>query len=245
MRPIRHIAIVAVLTLLASQARGQTQDTPADRYNRFLLRWNAARDESGPNSDLPKASRATAARRLAPADVARAGRFNSRGPFNPAITQFKPGVYATFGNPVGSREGFPFHNSDVVVVASIASTTVGLSLDETTLFTQAEGVAEDILSGPIKRGDHLTATRQGGALQTDSGVIVTRDAKKLSPRPNRRYVLFLKSRPESADFDIVSGFDISGQGVLPLELDSATMPFSEMKITAFMTALRNAAAQAR
>jgi len=218
------------------------------RYKQFMERWYALRNAGGANSDLPQGRTADASRRPTPADVARAARFNAGGPGRWLVTRAKPGVYLRFTDRMFAREGLPFGDSDLVVVSTVTDVSVGLSLDETSLFSVVRSTADEIVHGPsalLAEGSEFIATRRGGALQTEQGIVATGDEHEMIPRPGRRYVLFLKAVGRSSDFDVVAGFDISDAAVTPLELDIQAMPFSEMSVPDFLAALSEAAGRAR
>lgn len=115
----------------------------------------------------------------------------------------------------------PVANSDVVLIGGVLDATAHLSNDKTGIYSefnvQVEEVLKDGTKGPIYPGRVVSLERYGGAVRFPSGSIQTHETKGQGmPRAGERYVFFLK-REDETDFTIVTGYQLNGQTVLPLD----------------------------
>jgi hypothetical protein len=118
--------------------------------------------------------------------------------------------------------GIPASNSDAVVTGTIDDVNAYISSDRTTVYSEVTLNIEEVLKKdpryPLVSGLILSAERPGGAVRFPSGKILRRgELGRNIPQAGRRYLLFLKYNEAGKDFSIVTGYELAGNYVLPLD----------------------------
>lgn len=116
----------------------------------------------------------------------------------------------------------PVEESTTIIVATVKENAAFLSSDQHTVYSEFELLVEQVLfsSGgtPISPGGSVTAGREGGAVRFRSGRIMRiRIHQQGFPNVGGRYLFFLKERPETSDYSIVTGYKLDGNDVYPLD----------------------------
>jgi hypothetical protein len=147
----------------------------------------------------------------------------------------------------------PVEQSDVVVLGDIVDGAAHLSDDRTGIYSEFTVHVDEIFqdaTGAVAAGGSLTVSRAGGGVRFASGRTQKyRIGRQGMPRDGRRYVLFLKRMPEG-DLIILTGYEISGGRVTPLDGEGSKDPRSDLPFAqyrgadqaAFLTDVRKAAA---
>jgi hypothetical protein len=154
----------------------------------------------------------------------------------------------------------PFAQSDVVLIGGVVSSKAHLSNDKTGIYSEFGVQVEEILNDPsgtsgnsIHSGDTVYLERFGGAVRFPSGVIQTYETRGQGmPGVGQRYLFFLK-RITEADFSIVTGYQLDGEVVSPLDGSiggegDASYPFDGYQgsdVSTFLQTVRTQAAQKR
>ncbi|MGI9105773.1 MAG: hypothetical protein ACR2G4_05950 [Pyrinomonadaceae bacterium] len=128
----------------------------------------------------------------------------------------------------------PIGQSDAIVIGEVTDAQAFLSNDKTSVYSEftvrIEEPIKQISSMPLAAGGSITAERQGGAVRFPSGKVLQRGALgKNSLSIGRRYVLFLKYNNDAQDYSVITGYELRGGRVFPLD----GIPESEGKITQF------------
>jgi hypothetical protein len=118
----------------------------------------------------------------------------------------------------------PFKQSDVVLIGGVLHSNAHLSNDKTGIYSEFEVQVEEILkdlNGTVKdsisAGSTVCVERFGGAVRFPSGGIQKYETTGQGmPVVGQRYVFFLK-RINETDFSIVTGYQLDGQIVSPLD----------------------------
>ena len=121
-----------------------------------------------------------------------------------------------------AEPAFPI-TSDVIVVGTIREAKAYLSEDRTNIYSEVSLSIEEILKAPpqygLKVGGTVSGDRRGGGVRFPSGKILRREYwMRRIPAAGRRYLLFLKDAGD-AGFSIVTGYELTGKGVQPLDGD--------------------------
>ena len=116
----------------------------------------------------------------------------------------------------------PVSRSDVVVIGRITDAKAYISSDRTHVYSEATVTIEEVLKGdprcPLIPGAELDAERSGGAVRFPSGKILRRGSLGMNiPHAGGRYLLFLTYNDEGKDFPIVTGYELLGNHVFPLD----------------------------
>lgn len=118
----------------------------------------------------------------------------------------------------------PFAQSDVVLIGGVVSSKAHLSNDKTGIYSEFGVQVEEVLKDPsnasrtsIHSGDTVYLERFGGAVHFPSGVIQRYETRGQGmPSVGQRYLFFL-NRVTEADFSIVTGYQLDGELVSPLD----------------------------
>jgi hypothetical protein len=119
-----------------------------------------------------------------------------------------------------AEPAFPV-TSDVIVIGTIREAKAYLSDDRTDVYSEVSLSIEEILKADpqygLKIGSMVSGDRSGGAVRFPSGKILRRGFwGRRIPLTGHRYLLFLKDMGDSG-FSIVTGYEFTGKGVLPLD----------------------------
>ena len=117
--------------------------------------------------------------------------------------------------------------SEVIAIASVRDLRAYLSSDRTTVYYEATLSIQDVFKGRdrLTSGVEVTAERSGGAVRFSSGKILRRGTTgRYAPIAGHTYLLFLNSIEGDAGFSLVTGYDLAGDRVVPLD-DSGEGPY--------------------
>jgi hypothetical protein len=115
----------------------------------------------------------------------------------------------------------PVSQSDVILIGTVIDSQANLSDDKTGVYSEFGIRVEEVLklvgistlSYPI-----ISIERFGGAVRFPSGVIQKyRSSGQGMPRQGRRYVLFLKKIDQDDDLSLLTGYELRGQKIVPLD----------------------------
>lgn len=127
----------------------------------------------------------------------------------------------------------PVTQSDVVVTGEVIDAKAYLSSDKTNLYSEFTIRVKEVLNNkpivPINAGDAIAASRRGGSVRFPSGKIIRRGSLgKNNPQFGRSYLFFLSYNSESQDFNLITGYELRGGRVFPLDgfLEGDFPPFN-------------------
>jgi hypothetical protein len=134
----------------------------------------------------------------------------------------------------------PVAQSDVILIGEVTDAQAYLSNDKTGIYSEFTIRAVEVLKNDggtsLYPGSIILAERFGGAVRFPSGAIqryVTRNQRM--PHVGQQYVLFLKRIGEEQDFSLITGYELRGQYVAPLDGASSEggekLPFDHYKGT--------------
>lgn len=152
----------------------------------------------------------------------------------------------------------PAAQSDAILIGEITDAHAYLSNDKTSVYSEFTVLVEAMLKSgnnvPLSSSSPslLSVQRLGGAVRFPSGHVqkyVT--SGQGMPRVGRRYVFFLKSVGQEQDFCLITGYELRGDKVFPVdgasvEEGTQKFPFDEYRgfdASAFLTIVRNAIAE--
>lgn len=115
----------------------------------------------------------------------------------------------------------PFTQSDVVLIGGVMDAKAHLSNDKTGIYSEFDVQVEEVLQNSTKDsvypGNTVSLERFGGAVRFPSGVIQRYETiGQGMPSLGQRYLFFLK-RVNETDFSIVTGYQLDGEVVSPLD----------------------------
>ena len=136
--------------------------------------------------------------------------------------------------PISHQPAEPaFPVSDLIVVGTIEAAKAYLSSDRTGVYSEVSVSIEDLLkTNPqygLKTRGTVVAERSGGAVRFASGKILRRGSfARNIPTKGHRYLLFLNQTGDGG-FSIVTGYELTGNGVLPLDGGAEGKGFAEFQ----------------
>ena len=151
----------------------------------------------------------------------------------------------------------PVAESDVVLVGTVNNAEAYLSNDRTAIYSEFDTQIDEVLKNgtlSLPIGTIATIERFGGAVRFRSGSVLTYEtAGQGMPLIGRKYLFFLKRISGDTQFRIVTGYEICGSTVSPLDgsaVEEGTRQyvFDQYKgyeVFAFLQKVREAVAQLR
>ena len=139
------------------------------------------------------------------------------------------------GSHAPERPALPAAQSDVVVIGQVVGSEAHLSDDRTGVYSEFTVLVGEVLknsSGREVGGGTLTADRSGGGVRFPSGKVLRRGRlRETMPRVGGRYVLFLGYDKDADAFSIITGYELRGGRVFPL--DGVEVPEGGSKLKQF------------
>ncbi|HYG33337.1 MAG TPA: hypothetical protein VEC99_01050 [Clostridia bacterium] len=140
----------------------------------------------------------------------------------------------------------PVPQSDVIVVGRIVKAAAYLSADETAIYSEFSFVVREILKNSsttrLQPDQTITVRRLGGTFQFPSGRSLTYAIG--NERPLRRgedVVLFLKSSPETEDFEFLLAYQLRNAHVFQVDAKGGRYAqFENMGESEFLNLIRRA-----
>ncbi len=116
----------------------------------------------------------------------------------------------------------PIAKSDTAIIGTVTQAQAHLSNDKTAVYSdfnvQVEEILKDGLTPSVRVRSALSAERYGGVVRFRSGSIQRYEVMgQAMPRVGGRYLLFLKRLDQERNFLIITGYDVTGQTVSPLD----------------------------
>lgn len=141
----------------------------------------------------------------------------------------------------------PVAQSSAVVVASTLTRGAFLSNDKTGIYTELSVRIEEILKGNpdlLQKDRVIDINRIGGVARYSSGEesLFYIEGQE-PPSVEKRYLFFLKGMPDSVDFQIITGYELSSSGVKALDWPGQFAQFNGLDETTFLATVRNTIAQ--
>lgn len=136
---------------------------------------------------------------------------------------------------------FPTKQSAAVVIGTIADAKAYLSNDKTGVYSTFLVLIEEVLKNPgkLSPGNSVEAEREGGRVKFPSGrVHLFKISEQDLPRIGGRYVLFLTATDSESVFQILTGYEISGASIYPLDELPQSRAYGNTTATNFVSELR-------
>jgi hypothetical protein len=136
----------------------------------------------------------------------------------------------------------PVGKSDLIVAGTVLDARAYLSPGNTGVYSEFTVKVDEILKDSatsVSTGDLIAVDREGGRVRYPSGYIVTHYVTGYGmPRPNKRYVLFLKREEEN--LTIVTGYELHEKKVRTLDHAKKFKKFEGTSEDAFLSEIRSA-----
>jgi len=140
------------------------------------------------------------------------------------------------GSHAPERPAIPAAQSDVVVIGEVVGSEAHLSDDRTGVYSEFTLLVEEVLKNVSGRevggGGTLSADRSGGGVRFPSGKVLRRGRlRETMPLVGGRYLFFLRYDEEADAFSIITGYELRGGRVFPL--DGVEVPEGGSKLKQF------------
>ena len=128
---------------------------------------------------------------------------------------------ALFLEPHSTFPALPVEESEIVVVGTIGTAQAHLSESKRNVFSEFTLTVEDVLKSKIQgmeQGSVLTIDRVGGHVKYPNGQrVLYRIAGLNMPQVGGRYLIFLTSTHSKEDISILTGYQLTPNGAIPLD----------------------------
>jgi len=126
-----------------------------------------------------------------------------------------------FPEPHINFPALPLAESDLVVVGTIGAGQAHLSENKRNVFSEFTLIVEEVFKSTpsgVSQGSVLTIDRIGGHVKYPNGQkVLYRIAGLNMPQIGSRYLFFLTSKHNKDDLSIVTGYELTQTGVVPLD----------------------------
>ena len=115
----------------------------------------------------------------------------------------------------------PVEQSSAVVVGTTVNGGAFMSPDKTGVYTELSLKIEEVIyknGDSVRDGQTIAISRMGGLVRYQTGEeTLFRIVGQNMPTIGKRYLFFLKAIPNSDDFQILTGYELSASGVIALD----------------------------
>lgn len=144
-------------------------------------------------------------------------------------------------------DALPVGQSSAVVVGEVLNAEAHLSNDKSGIYSEFAVRVEEVLKndGSLHQGSLVTVDRAGGFVSYSNGhKRLYRVVGQNMPHVGLRYVLFLATSGESPNYHIITGYELGGGGVSPLDESGRMDAYRGVDAKSFMKAVSDALSQA-
>lgn len=145
-------------------------------------------------------------------------------------------------------EALPASKSTAIVIGEVLSAEAHLSNDKNGIYSEFAVRVDEVLknAGPaqLQPGSSVTVDRAGGFVSYPNGhqTLYRVDGQNM-PGIGQRYLLFLDASGQSPNYRVVTGYELGGSGVAPLDESMGMNKYKGMDEASFLNAVRAAVAQ--
>lgn len=147
---------------------------------------------------------------------------------------------------VVDSEGFfdlpalPIDESVLILVGDTLSSEAHLSNDKSAVYSEFGVQVSEVLKGSLSRQE-IVVSRIGGVVRYRSGHSERYQiAGQNMPALRKRYLLFLKQTDDPLAFEMITAYEISSAGVVPLDYGAQFEAFRGTDSTSFLKTIRDA-----
>ncbi|HQZ98500.1 MAG TPA: hypothetical protein PLP21_19460 [Pyrinomonadaceae bacterium] len=236
------VAIASMAPVLVSfHTRGQQKDiSEQERQKREFYSQYPTALYNAPENSSPerRAERSLKSKRY---DKGRMPEIISQAPVDDTEEVF------TITEDLELTPGLPVNESELVVIGEILDANAYLSNNKKRVYSEFSFRISDVLKKndiSVSKGESLCVDREGGYVQFENGRKRLHSiGGLLMPLVGRRYVLFLKNKEKTPNYEIVSGYELKADGVKNLNGSEKSRAYAGMDEMTFMKLLYKAIAE--
>lgn len=135
----------------------------------------------------------------------------------------------------------PITESDAVVIGHVLSATAHLSEDATGIYSEFNLQIDEVMKSNIgiTSGNVVSVERTGGIVRYPNGhKILYRIIGMNMPAPNKKYLLFLNSTEQSENYQILTAYELTKNGVSALDTPEQFAIYNGTSEANFLEVLR-------
>lgn len=140
----------------------------------------------------------------------------------------------------------PVVQSDVILTADVLNSEAHLSNDKTGVYSEFNVQVDVVLKGivpTLSQTNLISVSRLGGIVRYPSGHKERYEiAHQNMPAIGKRYLFFLRAIKDTQDYEIVTGYEIGPERVLPLDYGVRFEAFTGTDSAVFLNTVRDAIA---
>ncbi|MCA1637986.1 MAG: hypothetical protein LC768_06565, partial [Acidobacteria bacterium] len=154
-----------------------------------------------------------------------------------------------FGDESPPPPTIPIAESEIVIIGKVLNAEAHLSDSKGSVYSEFTIQVEEVLKSSklyeITQGGSITIDSLGGAVQYPNGAKVYYFVVPIKELPHvgRRYVLFLTNVDKSPNFNILTGYELRGGKIYPLDSRERFQKLKGTSETEFITNIREMMAQ--
>ena len=140
----------------------------------------------------------------------------------------------------------PIAMSDVILTADVLNSEAHLSNDKSGVYSEFNVQVDSVLKGAIPalgQTNLISLSRLGGIVRYPSGHTERYEIHNQNmPAIGKKYLFFLKATEDNQAYEILTGYEIGQERILPLDYGSNSETFRGLAPTVFLNTVRDAIA---
>lgn len=212
---MKHRTLLASLLCLAVVCAAAIMMTKTQSQTRQQI-------DDAPTVDFDTADRPS---QHEPLRRARGSKYQSRIPLDGMADQVK--VFESSGAHSLPEPAFPIEESSSIVLGTVTDARAFVSNDKTAVYSEFDvRVNQSFKNRGTSSESKIVAERVGGIVRFASGRVQRRgDSGRSLPQKGKQYILFLKWDEAGEDYLIITGYEVDGATVYPLDgFEKGTAP---------------------
>lgn len=140
--------------------------------------------------------------------------------------------------------GLPVEKAAAVVTGVVSDAKAYLSNDKSGVYSSFSVIIDDVLKNPgrLAVGQTIEIEREGGRVRFPSGRLhLYTVAEQDMPHTGSRYVFFLAKTEQDSVFEVITGYEIRGDGIYSLDELPQTRSYDGISAATFLQELRKRA----
>jgi len=144
----------------------------------------------------------------------------------------------------------PAGQSNLILIGEVLDAQAYLSNDKSGVYTELTIRINEIIKNdtavPLAQGGEISVMREGGTVRYSNGhQRLYHMAEEGMPKASLKYVLFLSTADQSQDYNLLTAYEISTTGIVPVDLSRRFMAYEGYDINTFLGAVRTAISHAQ
>lgn len=160
-----------------------------------------------------------------PLRTARGRKYKSQIPLDKMADQVN--VFEIPGAHSSAEPAFPIEQSSSIILGTVTDSRAFVSNDKTAVYSEFDiRVNQSFKNRGTSSESQIVAERVGGIVRFASGRVQRRgDSGRSLPQKGKQYILFLKWDEAGEDYLIITGYEVDGATIYPLDgFEKGTAP---------------------